>query len=108
MSVANRFKPIEEAGALDASDLELFEEIRSLLVKHGKQERFGLCLLHKHFNLEEDEVLLESTDATKREMKIAAVPVRATTPADIPTNWYLAQGTPVPLTKCRSSWHVDN
>jgi hypothetical protein len=43
------------------------EEIRLVLAKHGCLGRFGVALLHSHFDLEDGEMMLETTDLEKRE-----------------------------------------
>lgn len=61
-------KPLSES-----DDHELISDIISVLRKHGALSRFGLNLLHKHFELEEGEILLESTDVKTREQWIKPV-----------------------------------
>lgn len=41
--------------------------------KHNCIDRFGVALLHKHFDLQEDEVLLETTDVDGREQWIRPI-----------------------------------
>lgn len=48
------------------NDRECFEEIRDVLKRHGKLDRFGITLLHKHFELQEDEMLVENVDEENR------------------------------------------
>jgi hypothetical protein len=48
-------------------------EIRDILKKHDKLERFGVTLLHKHFEIAEDEILLEDTDEKTRTQTIRPV-----------------------------------
>lgn len=58
-------------GVLPLQDSEklCLVEIREILKKHGKLERFGITLLHKHFDLSDDEILIESIDE-ERKMQI--------------------------------------
>lgn len=64
MEVLNHISEIQPIGE---SDAECLDEIRSVLEKHNCLGRFGLTLLHSHFDLEEDEMMLETTDMEKRE-----------------------------------------
>lgn len=48
------------------SDAECFAELRQVLKKHNAIERYGIGLLHRHFDINEGEVLYESTDIVKR------------------------------------------
>ncbi|MFD0935605.1 hypothetical protein [Methylobacterium trifolii] len=84
-------------------------EIKKVLEKHGKVERFGVNLLHKHFDLEDTEVLVESSDKRSRTTTEAVYNKNDPEIVDaIDTSWYL--GTPIPSStgKCRSLWHVTS
>src|SRR5206468_12149745 len=54
-------KPIGE------HDAECLEEIRLVLQRHNALDRFGIALLHHHFDLADDEMMLETTAAEVRE-----------------------------------------
>jgi hypothetical protein len=41
-------------------DRAVMDEVREVLAKHGALGRFGLTLLHSHFEVAHDEVLAES------------------------------------------------
>jgi hypothetical protein len=58
---------IDNVRPIDEGDADCLQEIRHVLEKHGCLKRFGISLLHSHFELEEDEMLLETTDVEKRE-----------------------------------------
>lgn len=51
---------------LQQSEMACIEEIKDVLKKHGKLDRFGITLLHKHFDIAEDEILVEETDEQNR------------------------------------------
>ena len=57
---------IHDVAPLGPEDSRCISEIRALLRRHHALERFGLVLLHRHFELAEDEVLVESVDVKKR------------------------------------------
>lgn len=48
------------------SEAGFFTEVRELLKRHGLEKKYGLALLHKHFDLDDDEVLMEYTDLENR------------------------------------------
>jgi hypothetical protein len=48
------------------ADDELFRELAGVLKKHNALNRFGITLLHKHFDISPDEALLETTDVMRR------------------------------------------
>jgi hypothetical protein len=58
---------IADVRPIDENDAACLEDIRQVLSKHQCLHRFGISLLHSHFDLHEDEVLLETTDVDKRE-----------------------------------------
>ncbi|MEV6735857.1 hypothetical protein AB0N14_02485 [Streptomyces sp. NPDC051104] len=56
----------EEAEGLGPQDAEFVRDLVAVLEKHGNLDRFGLCLLHDHFPLAPDEVLVETNDLQAR------------------------------------------
>ncbi|MEU9378160.1 hypothetical protein AB0D94_30980 [Streptomyces sp. NPDC048255] len=56
----------EEAKGLGPSDAEFVRDLVEVLEKHGNLDRFGLCLLHDHFPLAADEVMVEMNDSGTR------------------------------------------
>ena len=56
----------EEAEDLGPQDAEFVRDLVAVLAKHGNLNRFGLCLLHDHFPLAADEVLVETNDPRAR------------------------------------------
>ena len=79
---------IADVKPIDKDDSECLEEIRQVLQKHGALDRFGVALLHNHFDLSEDEMMLETTDAERREHLVR--PVKRTFPEE---NGFTAQTT---------------
>lgn len=69
----NSLRHIADLRPIDDSDGACLEEIRGVLLKHGQAERFGLTLLHSHFDVADDEILLETTDLDKREHYVRPV-----------------------------------
>jgi hypothetical protein len=64
---------IADLRPVDDSDGECLQEIRQVLQKHNRLSRFGVSFLHSHFDLEDDEILLETTDEEKREHYVRPV-----------------------------------
>lgn len=64
---------IDNVRPIDDEDLPCLNEIFEILKKHNCIDRFGVALLHKHFDLQEDEVLLETTDVAGREQWIRPI-----------------------------------
>jgi hypothetical protein len=65
-SALNRLTDIHQVTRRLDSEAAMFDEVRDVLKRHGVEKKYGLALLHKHFDLAEDEVLMEYTDLENR------------------------------------------
>ncbi|MEU9447839.1 hypothetical protein [Streptomyces sp. NPDC048277] len=65
-----RLPSFAEAEGLGPRDAEFVRDLVGVLAKHGNLDRFGLCLLHDHFPLAADEVLVETNDPRARTLNI--------------------------------------
>ena len=63
----NSLEHIVDVKPIGDHDAECLEDIRLVLEKHNCLSRFGVTLLHNHFELEEDEMMLETTNLENRE-----------------------------------------
>jgi len=92
-------KDIHEVDPINDGDLDCLAEILDVLKKHGLQERFGVALLHKHFDMDPDEILVEQTNVEDRVLTIS--PVKASTAGNtIQTIWMLRDGGPEAMLGC--------
>jgi hypothetical protein len=97
-------KDFDEVDPINEADSACLDEVCEVLKKHGKLERFGVSLLHKHFDLAADEVLVEDNDPHTRVLTIE--PVRKAAAADVgPTTWMFLDDALVPTLYCR--YHHD-
>jgi hypothetical protein len=72
-----------------------------VLERHGKQHLFGVVLLHKHFDLEDDEILLEEQNPSARSISSHAVKVSELAGKSYKvTSWRLDHGTIRPIGCC--------
>ncbi|HEX8727912.1 MAG TPA: hypothetical protein VF739_04780 [Ktedonobacterales bacterium] len=69
----NRLDHIAEVEPISDADGPCLEEIRQVLVKYGALSRFGVTLLHSHFSLSDDEIMMETTDLDSREQRVRPV-----------------------------------
>jgi hypothetical protein len=99
------FSPIEDVPPLDDNDLVCLQEIRAVLKKHRKIDRFGVTLLHQHFDLKSGEILMETASDQNRSMTQEPVFVGEVERNAVDTSWYLGSRMPLALVKCRTSWH---
>ena len=72
----------EHEGLLDIDEVEsfnherdqpIFNEIREVLSRHGALNRFGISLLHKHFDIYEGERLVEFCDEERRTLTLRPI-----------------------------------
>ena len=97
----NQLPDIESVEALNEDDYACIDEIREVLLRHNKIDRFGVTLLHKHFEVGDDEVLLETTDKESRVPTIRPIPAKSISEIETAgTAWSL--GTMREEMKCRT------
>jgi hypothetical protein len=92
-------KDIDDVEPLNDADRQCLEVIRYVLEKHRKLARFGVMLIHEHFELEDDEVLVEFTDDRQRTLFIKPVK-RSEVGRSIETNWIFAGDGIEAVTRC--------
>ncbi|EXU69134.1 hypothetical protein Z951_04660 [Streptomyces sp. PRh5] len=83
----------EEAEGLGPHDAEFVRDLIVVLEKHGNLDRFGLCLLHDHFPLDTDEVLVETNDPETRSLNIRVEKASGTRHAK-PSQWRFLPNVP--------------
>jgi hypothetical protein len=79
---------IDDVRPIDDSDAPVLDHIRAVLAKHGCLDRFGVALLHRHFDVGDDELMLETTDVSVREHW-----VRPVQRAELAARGFTAQST---------------
>jgi hypothetical protein len=100
---------IDEVEAVSDSDYAVLDELRRVLVRHGYTHRFGICLLHKHFDLANDEVLMETTDANARRSTLVVERRGEQLTNSIETMWKFSDKSgPLVVTKCVARCHYDS
>lgn len=70
----NEVPDISNVQRVSDQDRACLKELRAVLRRHGLTGKFGIALLHKHFDLAEDEVLVERCDTETR--TLVASPMR--------------------------------
>jgi len=90
------FPDVNEVKPINRHDHAILAEIRDVLVKHGAIDRFGVNLLHRHFDLNDDEILFETTDVPKRSQRIEVRPASdiANNQRVLDTQWVFNCGRP--------------
>ena len=64
---------IDRIDPFSKADEDCLTEVNAVLLKHGAASRFGVSLLHSHFEMSADEVLLEETDVENRSQTLSVI-----------------------------------
>jgi hypothetical protein len=89
----NRLTGIDQVERRLDSEVRLFREVRDLLRRYGVERKYGLALLHKHFDLADDEVLVEYADIENRTLITKPAPrSEASARNAVETIWSLESG----------------
>lgn len=101
---------IENVEPLSQQDLPVIEDLYQILKKHGALQRFGITLLHEHFHVNDDEVLIETTNVERREQLIRPIKKELVEDLEaIETSWRLDTGKAVMNCKCvKFAWGHDH
>lgn len=99
MNFAAELPHLHEVPPLDATDAACIAEMHEVLARHGKTGRFGVGLLHRHFDLHRSERLVETIDEESR--TLTTRPVKADDLSDaVPSAWQLTADGPQPILWC--------
>jgi hypothetical protein len=95
---------LRDVAPLDDADVACMHELRDVLARHGRLGRFALHLVHRHFELTENEVLVEYSDPAVREQRLRVEPrAGASLRNAIPTTWMFDAERPLVACVCASS-----
>ncbi len=102
--LANVPPDISEVQPLSAADRACLDQVREVLDRHGKTDRFGLTLVHGHFPIKPGEILTEACDKEKRTLTLSPQKRKGFRSGSfIDTSWRFVGKTLVPVTTCRNS-----
>ncbi|WP_027879261.1 hypothetical protein [Mesoflavibacter zeaxanthinifaciens] len=62
----NDLPTLTDVHEISAKDDLCLKELQSVIEKYGLTSKFGVALLHKHFSIGDDEVLLEKNDPVEK------------------------------------------
>lgn len=99
-----QWKPVVDISTVSPfspEDAQCFRELRDVLLKHNALDRFGISLVHRHFDINSDEEMMEYTDHENRTLivkpvKKSEIDWEHTTI----TNWKLTEGEEVATVGC--------
>src|SRR6266545_2073108 len=78
---------IHDVRPIGEKDHEVLSDLREVLQRHGYTHRLGICLLHKHFDLDSDERLVEYTEMDSRTQRVVVEKCHPSTEGWIETVW---------------------
>lgn len=102
---------IETIKALGTEDRALLKDLAAVFNKHNSLDRIGICLLHQHFPIEKDEILLERTNTSKRVQTITPAKSAEVSEEEglLATSWKLTpEGRAIPLQFCMPRDHYNS
>jgi hypothetical protein len=85
---------IDEVEPVAEKDEACIQAVRKVLEEHGALSRFGVVLLHEHFDIADDEIMMEFVDKESR--TLTTRPVKAAEHDEemsIQTSWRLDSRT---------------
>lgn len=97
----SHLKDIDDVVPINNNDADCLTEIRDVLKKYGNMSRFGIALLHSHFALADDEIMLESSDTDNRTLVSKPVKESLAGGSNIGTVWMLGEGDVTTMSWCR-------
>ena len=94
-------KDIDDVEPMNDNDLPVLMEIKDVLKRHGKIERFGVALLHSHFDLGDDEIMVESADHSDRVLTLQPIQSNGSSDNLVGTIWMLRDEPMHAMAWCR-------
>lgn len=79
-------KDIAEVDPVTDKDADVLRDLHEVLMKHNAVDRFGIMLIHKHFDLAENEQMVEFTDVENRRLTLQPM-LEGTVANTIQTSW---------------------
>lgn len=96
----NSLPHIRDVQPLDHDDEACLAEIETILAKYNRTARFGVAVLHKHFDVAPDEVLIERTYAEARQLVTEPTRASEVTNDLITTIWRFDNGVRYACSYC--------
>jgi hypothetical protein len=102
-----RVEDLHDTEPLSQADVECMKDLRAVLARHGRLGRFALHLIHKHFEIADDEVLVEYSEAANREQFFRVEKASSEVARHaIPTTWTLEHLEPT--ARCVCAWRATH
>ena len=79
---------MSDVNPLNEADIPCLREVRDVLAKYDALDRFAIALSHKHFELTDDEILVETIDFENRSLIVSTMN-KSVSPQCVETAWSL-------------------
>jgi hypothetical protein len=98
---------IDAVQPIGEADVQVLDEY-DVLLRNNRSDRFGVCLLHKHFEIASNEIAVEYTDIEARTSTVVVEPSESPSGGNhIETVWRFKHDGPVAVTVCEQRCHYD-
>jgi len=98
----SKLDDIDDVEPVGENDTDCLSEIRDVLRKYGMMKRFGVALLHSHFDVANDEIMLETNDPESRTLLTRPVKMDGQSAENIGTVFMLREGDVITTAWCKS------
>lgn len=62
----NELSDIQDVALITKEDTDCLTELKEIIQKYGMENKFGISLLHKHFDFKDNEMLVETINVQER------------------------------------------
>lgn len=92
---------------LSENDDQCLKQLQAVIEKYNLTSKFGVALLHKHFDIENDEVLLETNDPKLRTLTTRPIRIKEGDSQNYATTiWRFSDGNRYGCAFCKKN-HCD-
>ena len=103
----NDLENIIDVHELTNKDEQCLNDLQAVIEKYGLTNKFGVSLLHKHFDIADDEVLLERNNPKERTLTSSPIKIEeAEKPEYMTTMWRFDDGHRYRCSYCNRN-HCD-
>lgn len=103
----NDLPTLTDVHELTQEDDSCLKEVQTVIEKYGLTSKFGVALLHKHFTIEDDEVLLERNDPKEKVLTSSPMKISELQKGDFATTiWRFDDGHRYGCSYCNKN-HCD-
>jgi hypothetical protein len=88
----NDLSRIIDVATIDSREEACLQELQTVIEKHGMEMKLGVALLHKHFDINEDQMLVETNSRRRGELVTRPVSTKDVDPNQLVTTIWRFDG----------------